>query len=142
MIQHVWSVLCKHSVIDKDTNNISMFDILEQLIINNGSGIKSNKTGVIIPIEYEIINFWTTDKKDVDNKSTMRVDIYNPEGKKEKTFEQKLEIPKGNRRLRTRLQINGFLVKIPGIYVFEVSYLQHDKYKKVAALPLEIILKD
>ena len=34
MIEHIWSVLCSRSVIDSETNNVSIQDVIEHIIIN------------------------------------------------------------------------------------------------------------
>jgi len=34
MLEHIWSVLCSRSVIDSETNNVSIQDVIEQITIN------------------------------------------------------------------------------------------------------------
>ena len=31
MIEHAWSVLCTRSVTDRESNNISLFEVIEQI---------------------------------------------------------------------------------------------------------------
>jgi hypothetical protein len=31
MVEHIWTVLCSHAVVDKDTNNVSLHNVIEQV---------------------------------------------------------------------------------------------------------------
>ena len=57
-IEHVWSVLCEKSVIDSETNNLSLTNILEEIQISlKEKGIidSSEKT---VPINFELVTMW------------------------------------------------------------------------------------
>lgn len=147
MINHIWSVLCRRSIVDRDTNNISIFDVFEQLTveIKIRKGANKNVSKINLPIDYELVSFWTKDIKDADfsYKGEVKAEIIGPSGAVEKVFEQPLEMPKEMKRLRTRLQIKGFVAEESKIYHFQVSFKEigENKYKKVASVPLEIIVK-
>lgn len=145
MINHIWSLLCRRSVIDSETNNLSVYDILEQLTVDIKikKGNEDKATKINVPIEYEVISFWIKASEIKEFKGGIRLEIVNPEGMVEKTFEQPLEIPKDKRRLRSRIRINGFVADMPGNYIFRISYKESTKeqYKKAADIPLEVILK-
>lgn len=56
MIHHAWTVLCARSLIDRDTNNISL-DVLEQLNVQippplQGAG------GFVLPARLEVVSLW------------------------------------------------------------------------------------
>jgi hypothetical protein len=145
MINHIWSLLCRRSVIDNETNNLSIFDILERLTveikIKRGSGDKVTK--INIPIEYEIISFWVKAPETKEFKGGIKLEIISPDGKIEKTFEKPLEIPKDKKRLRSRIRIKGFVAHKEGNYIFRINYKEgaKDRYLKAAEIPLEVILK-
>lgn len=145
MISHIWSLLCRRSVIDSETNNLSLYDILEQLTVNVKikKSDKHKVTKINIPIEYEVISFWVKAPKIEEFKGGIKLEIINPDGKIEKTFEQPLEIPKDKRRLRSRIRIKGFVADKEGNYIFRISYKEEikDQYIKAADVPLEVILK-
>jgi len=72
-IKHIWSVLCRESLINKDDNVISLNGVLEQLTV----GLKPDRDGklpekVNIPINYEIVSFWI---KEVDYTEEAKADI-------------------------------------------------------------------
>ncbi|HCC84501.1 MAG TPA: hypothetical protein DEP87_02365 [Candidatus Pacebacteria bacterium] len=150
MINHIWSVLCRKSVIDRDTNNISIFDVFEQLSVDakikenpDNNENKDNKK-INLPIEYELISFWVKDSRQspFHFKGDVKVEITNPKGLSEKSFEQVLEMPKDMKRLRARMIINGLIIEESGIYNFIVSIKEpgNQKYKKVSEVPLEVIV--
>lgn len=144
MINHIWSILCRRSVIDSETNNISIIDALEQFVIDvQAKSGKKLPNKINIPIDYEVVSFWTKSEVDSYFKGKAKIDIVNPDNKLMKSFEQILEMPKDMKRLRTRVRINGFVAENTGIYRFIISYKHNDKsYKKLVELPLEVIVKN
>ena len=57
-IRIVWGVLCSLSSIDKDRNNISLFNVIDQVNVPKKDLLKAhkqNKKGLIIPIQHEIV---------------------------------------------------------------------------------------
>jgi len=145
MIKHIWTILCRRSVIDSETNNLSIYDILEQLTIDIKikKDRKDKVTKINVPIEYEVVSLWTKSPKATEFDGGIKLEIINSEEKIEKTFEQPLKLAKDKSRLRSRIRIKGFVVEKPGIYIFRISYRENnrDKYIKAADIPLEIILK-
>jgi hypothetical protein len=123
-IKHIWTLLCRRSVIDNETNNLSLYDILEQLTIK--INVKKNSEEKIyninIPIEYEVISFWTKSPDISEFNGELKLDIVNPKGKILKFFEKPLTIPKDKRRLRSRIRISGFIADMEGIYTFRMNY--------------------
>jgi len=144
-IKHIWTLLCRRSVIDNETNNLSLYDILEQLTIK--INVKKNSEEKIyninIPIEYEVISFWTKSPDISEFNGELKLDIVNPKGKILKFFEKPLTIPKDKRRLRSRIRISGFIADMEGIYTFRMNYREtaEDQYTKTADIPLEVFIE-
>lgn len=144
MITHIWSLLCRRSIIDQETNTLSIHDIFEQL----GVDIKPKSDSKIveqkfsIPIEFEVISFWTKDNLDDVFDGKYIIKVKNPLGKIDKEFEHDLKIGQHLKRMRTRTKIQGFTVEKSGNYIFEVGFKKNDgkTYKIVAKIPLEINL--
>src|SRR3989338_5214550 len=57
MINHLWSIACSRTSVDRESNNISLFEVLEQLTLSGGP-IQPGKKGVV-PILFEIVSLWT-----------------------------------------------------------------------------------
>ncbi|MFH1959092.1 MAG: hypothetical protein ABIJ22_02070 [Patescibacteria group bacterium] len=137
MINHIWTVLCLESVIDNQTNNVSLLNVLEQLEINIAAGVNFSKDkDLVVPISFELVSLWSRDdtkKKAIDE---INISIIGHDGQKIKTLSKKIEIPKGKKRLRSRFRISGFPVKKSGIYYF---VLKINNFKKeIAKIPLEV----
>ncbi len=138
MIKHIWTVLCKKSVIDQETNNLSLYEILEKITVE----IKAERSPEIqIPLEFEIISMWTKiSKRDYVGK--FRINMMSPEGKKlGESIENEISIPANIPRLRTRLKIKGITLIGSGNYYFDIYSIQGEKTEKVASVPLEVELK-
>ena len=61
MIKHIWSILCKESIINQDDNNLSLIDVLEQLqVVAVPQGeVKETEPSINVPINYELVTFLT-----------------------------------------------------------------------------------
>ncbi|PJB87554.1 hypothetical protein CO083_06385 [Candidatus Roizmanbacteria bacterium CG_4_9_14_0_8_um_filter_34_12] len=139
MVKHVWSILCRKTIIDSATNNISLIDVFEQLQAK--VSLPQNKNiKLSIPFEYEVVNFWhkenTTNKVEID----IEITLMDPNNKTLKTFTNIVTIPDNMKRMRTILKIIGIPITTSGIYRFIVKYKEKDtnSYKQVAELPIEI----
>ena len=142
MIKHIWSVLCRKSSIDSETNNISLNDVFEQLGVDVTSNNGKFPEVVNLPIEFEIVSMWCREVLEKHLKADIQIELVNPTGKKMKEFAEKVDMPVNMKRLRTRLRVVGFTVDMSGDYFFKVKVKEegHAEYEQVAKLPLEVNL--
>ena len=127
MIKHIWSVLCRRSVIDKDTNTISLYDCLEEIYLFPKDKIKDN-TKQLIPINFEIVSFWVKEKN--INKSInfeIKIEIFSPENKKLGFFYQKVIIPEKKERMRTRIHVKVLPFTSNGKYTIRIILKKNKK---------------
>lgn len=142
MIKHAWTVLCKKSLIDKDTNNLSINDILERLQVNLKQDVVGKKSIINIPIEYEVVSFLYRDAKGKEEDVYLRIDLRDPANVRLKKIDVSIRLKPEHLRMRTRSKIKGLALKDSGIYTFRVSIKQgNERYKEVARLPLEVLIK-
>lgn len=145
MIKHIWTVLCRKSVIDNESNNLSLYDILEQLSISVKPEKETVKKTVKInlPLEYEVVSLWVKQSSKDGFNGEIKLEIINPEGSVVKTFEQPFIIQDNKNRLRSRIRINGFVVDGSGVYLFRISYKekQEKNFTQISEVPLEVSLK-
>jgi hypothetical protein len=63
----IWAVLCQNAVIDKYTNNISLFNIIEEIMVS--ADVPQEESGedfgVGIPVNMELVTLWTRSNQDV-----------------------------------------------------------------------------
>jgi len=143
MAEHVWSIFCRKGSIDKDTNELTLFEVRESLTF---SGLLDNEIlddkPLYLPIELVLISLW------------IRSDIDKPENF---TFRSKFLLPN-----KTEMQVmeeNGdlsntkfqrIICKFPsipfvgdGLYriLIEQKVLKNKKEKwiRVANIPIELL---
>lgn len=141
-IKHIWSVLCKESVINQDDNNISIHGVLEELSIFltpvNQTEELPEKIG--IPMNYEIVSLWQRSKEVESAKAELEYIFVDSENKELLKNIQTIEIPKDSRRFRSRMKISGMPLSKEGDYTFQVKIREEgsDASHLVAELPLEV----
>lgn len=141
-IKHIWSVLCKESVINKDDNNISINGVLEQISVSlspiKETGKLPEKFG--IPMNYEIVSMWQRSEEVESAKAEIEYIFVDSENKDLFKSTQMIDIPKTSRRFRSRMKITGMPLAKQGDYAFKVKIKEEgsDAFRLVAELPLEV----
>lgn len=142
-MQHIWSVLCRSSQIDIDTNNVSISNVFEQLVVTlDQKDSEKIIRSVNIPIDYEVVSLWVKERQEKKVKAEIMIDIVDPQGKILKSFPQTGEMPEAMNRLRTRFRIQGLVLTTSGVYKFIVKVKEAGKkdFRIVSEVPLEVIL--
>ena len=141
-IKHIWSVLCKESVIDKVDNNVSIHGVLEELSILlapvKETGKLPEKFG--IPMNYEIVSLWQRSKEVESVKAEIEYIFIDLENNELFKNTQRIEISKTSRRHRSRMKITGMPLSKEGDYTFQVKVKEEgaDTFYLAAELPLEV----
>lgn len=134
MIRHIWSVLCSRTVIDQGTNQLSMFDILEEV---QAETRKEIDFPVTVPFQVVLVSYWVRqdDKKPV--KGEYRVRVIDPDGAKLGEFTGKINL-KASGRSRTLTTFNALSFGGPGRHGWEVAYrVGKGKWKDVTSIPVD-----
>ncbi|HNU81770.1 MAG TPA: hypothetical protein PLA05_03115 [bacterium] len=139
-MQNVWSVVCKNSIIDGETNSLSLLETLDEITINYREGIDSHNVK-LLPVSFHIVTLWFDENVKKDRKFILSIDIIDPKGKVLNTFNQDCVIPTGSVRLRATSKINGFSFTDEGKYLVVVKYKQTGKFIQVAEIPVSIHFK-
>jgi len=140
-MKHVWSILCTKSIIDNATNNISLFDIVEKLVITLKPQEKqvARSKPITLPVSFEIVSLLTKKQQKQSEKAELIIELLNPKKKKIIEHKKKIEIPKDFNRIRVRGKINALTVEENGTYLFVIKLKEEKQIvKKVAEIPLEI----
>lgn len=129
-IDCLWGLVCSLSSVDQQRNNISVFNVIDQLNIPKNNilqhEIKSNDFN--ISLEHEIVFVWRRllSQEMCDNKvvTDVKISSISPTGEKlgeiltQLVFEPKMRI------LRFRVQNNAFKIKGQGDYVYRIEIIQ------------------
>jgi hypothetical protein len=133
MIKHIWSVFCSNVITDKDSNNISLINVIEQLKIFSAPA----ESG-ILPIHLELISYWVRGIPEVAEVGNSRVSFLSPSDKL--LISQEIPIGLNDRdRIRNRLVYNGLPLEEPGIHTFRIELQSDGEWVEVSSLPLFVV---
>jgi hypothetical protein len=139
MIEHILSVVCDKASIDKDTNSVSIFNIIEQVTLVTAKE-PSDANQVSGSIDFELLSMWTRGMTDVPEKGQARVSFIDPNGKKGKEIEVTIDLM-DHFFYRTRIMANQVALSGPGKYRFEIE-VKEDKapqWRNVTSIPLLVL---
>lgn len=134
MAEHLWSVLCHKASIDRDSNVVSLLEVAESFEIG---GIPKDAK-VVVPLNLELVSFWTRSKPEERETATSRYWLVEPDGTRFSGGESTIDLTTGGRS-RTIVRMNGLPLTGPGVYTFNVDLKGPDgRWMEVAKIPLEV----
>jgi hypothetical protein len=140
MIDHVWTVFCTRSVIDKDTNNVSLFEVIEKISAAGKVTKEREKKGAMpaIPLNAQLVTLWARQDPSVPESGRARIIFESPSQKVLFQFEYEIDLS-SFARTRSRGSIATLPVPESGWYKFRVQLLtKSDTWQEVACIPLEV----
>lgn len=137
MIQHVWSVLCSRSLIDVDTQNMSLLDVIEEVSV--AESVFQGEESVTLPMRFEFVICWARKNPKSPTKGKGRLTLMSPSGKQQDQKSFDLDLSEYIRS-RTRIRLPGLELTGPGVYTFRVELQQEGlaQWQEVASIPLSI----
>ena len=140
-IQHLWTILCGSSAIDNETSSLSLFNIIEEITVQNLSGQSFNlndKKGIQLPFEIVSCILRT---QELDGKSLFidtKIDFLDPNSQILQTMNSKVEMKSQHSRLRVRVKTNGVIVTVPGVYsvIISMKEAEEKQLREVVKVPL------
>lgn len=119
-ISHIWSVLCSSSSIDRDTNSLSVLNVIDELTLPAEAFEKfpmsEKQDGRLVPLRHEVLTIWTKNAqfqaKEVSRK--VRLKLVGPTGKILGVFPYDLFIPSDKLRMRVRMSFSNFKISPDG----------------------------
>jgi len=139
-MRHIWSLLCSRCVTDKVSNNVSLFEVLEE--IHLPPGVAEKKGGgieVIAPMPADWVTLWARSKKEEPETVLVKDTILSPSGKilGEKEYSINLQENSRSRAIRR--------VPLPpsdksGVYRFrtQVKDEEQKSWRRVSEIPVEV----
>jgi len=143
MAKHIWSILSKRTIIDRDSNLLSFYDVLEAINLS-GPGPKEYKKGseVNISLDHSLTTFWVGSVLEVQEKINTRVTIIAPDKKIINRKMIEIDLTK-QKRHRSIMNFRNFIVRGPGTYNYkvdiEVKKNKRKSWRNVANIPMEVI---
>lgn len=147
MIHHVWSILCRSSSVDSESNNISIFSVIEQfkleLLTDHNPETDEESELVPIPSGLQLVTLWRREPRDEPEAGRYRArfrleeQILEPQPKE-------IEIDlRSAPRLRSRLNMFALPLDLSRTgdletYWFDIELLKGDEWVRQASVPLDI----
>ena len=140
-IKYLKSMICSRVIVDNQTNNISLIDVIEDLTFQIDQKSISEKP-IPFPIRFDLVSFWKKEKGESDESIDFQIKIVDPKNKETTSYRANFVFPADMESMRYILKIMGFLVTISGVYKFIISYKTDDKeYKIVDEIPISVNIK-
>ncbi|HXK11463.1 MAG TPA: hypothetical protein VMT70_17595 [Vicinamibacteria bacterium] len=136
MIQHVWTVFCSSSAIDRDTNQVSLFDLVERIGVE-GVGPAPPGQKAIIPARFQLVTLWTRGDANEGETGATRMRLLAPNGEELLKSEGDVNLREHQSR-RVRINIGGLPFVENGRYHFRVELRDGDGWRVVGDVPVQI----
>lgn len=139
----VWGLVCSMSSIDQERNNISLFNVIDQINPPQAFFIDQEKMNkpIIFPVSHEVVLNWrrvldlSIDESEI--LADFKVNVIDPNGKVLQETTAPLYFQKNVKMTRARIAMGGFALTTPGNYVYRVEIKQPHKtnFVKVCEIP-------
>ena len=138
----IWAVLCERSVIDLETNQVSLFNIVEQVMVPAESpevasgGTVEGRMGLA---SFELVTLWTRSDPDMPERGRGRLSLILPEDSPRLSpIPYEVDLTR-HIRLRHRTRMPGLPVGGEGIFRFVIEgKSDSDDWAMMFELPLEV----
>lgn len=134
MITHVWTVLCTHAVVDRDSNNVSIQNVLEQITVD-----AEPAEGLALPLPHETVTLWIRTDPEVPAAGRMRLRLVGPSGREFASHEQEIDLT-DHEGFRSRNRFRVMPLMEEGQHWFRVDLRTEGEqaWQEVAAVPLRL----
>ena len=144
MARHVWSVLCSKTLIDKNSNNTSLIEIVEAVSVDaEPIHIESKDDVPRVQASYDFVTLWTRDDPDVPETGVVtRLIVKMPNGWKLSVGEQVFDL-ENSTRMRVNRVLSTIPIQGPGVHELVIQRQKTLKSGKKrwyseASIPLEV----
>ncbi len=142
-----WALLCSQSLIDNNTNNISLVNLIEQIKFEGEMKDKvkgfNHETGEMIPVSMELVSrFRKLAEANEPLNLQSRVDFVDPDSKVMATFTNEILLDVGVQNYRMRYGMQGLKVTKSGLYNFVINLKEADEkdFTEFSRVPLDLTL--
>lgn len=118
MITCAWAVVCYQSIRNQETNNLSLIEILDRLIVPHPPMFKEKPQ--FFSFNYEVVVSWEMGEDDGKKPDKFRLSILDPLGEILLQGEEELEVRDIGKYV-TAIQFNGLPITEPGLYKFRLE---------------------
>jgi hypothetical protein len=141
MINHVWTIVCSRAVIDRDSNNLSLQNIIDQITLG-GKPARELDQIEAIPMELNVITLWERADFEVSSQGTEHLSLILPSGDTIISGENTINLSE-SMRFRSRAKFQNLPIKGAGRYIFRVKWRlgSKDEWQHAVDVPLWVTFK-
>lgn len=142
MIRHIWTVPCRVTITDQESNNVSLIEVLEEIVIAP-TAARSDSARLRLPLLFDVVTLWARERSGEPEVGIGRMQLLSPQGRI--LIEQSTEIDlREKRRLRTFGRIIGFPAEGSGTYHFRVDYrtTEGEEWQLAGIIPLDVMIEE
>ncbi|MDD4930750.1 MAG: hypothetical protein PHG66_01170 [Candidatus Colwellbacteria bacterium] len=121
-IKHAWSVLCSGVSIDRNSNNASLFNVIEQINAPRRNLIEvtsEDKPELAIPMDMNLVSSWYRAGDDPVS-ADIKVEVHDPLGNKRELESYHVDMNGDVRRVRLLAYWQGIRASVSGRYIFNL----------------------
>ena len=143
-IQHVWTILSSGVSVDQDSNNLTLFNIIDQIVIPRNQlvemTIATGEKKPAAPVGFVLVSQWRKLQDNTDANGEVKVELLDPDGIMRQGAEYQINLPGKIERFRSRVQWGGVRVTTSGMYTFKISLKEEgqDEFVPVGEAYLKI----
>jgi len=141
MFNHIWSVICQNSSVDERSNTVNLFGCIENIGVDIDKN-KNTNNKISIPIQFDIVSYWTLDDSTKKNSLILKIEMIKPNGESSFQKEENIFTQAGWGRIRNIAKFSGLELETTnnGRYIFRISQKEkkNDDFMIVANLPVDI----
>jgi hypothetical protein len=139
MAQHVWTVACRFSMTDAESNNVSLIGVLEEITIPAAppTAPPAAPDARLVPATIDVVTLWSRDEEERQEEGFGRMSLVAPSGHTVLDFSYPVNL-RESRRFRSVGRILGLPAPEAGRYSFRVERRrsEEDAWEPVASIPL------
>ncbi|MGE0582936.1 MAG: hypothetical protein AB7P31_12495 [Steroidobacteraceae bacterium] len=141
MAQHVWSILCREPLIDRQTNSLSLVGVLEEVQVEFAYPKGSEPPELpVTAMPIHVVSYWVRDPREKGVVERLRARILSPSRKQIGTIEHQFSMV-DHVRARNVLTARALRLASAGRYTVEIQQpAGKEKWRTVARLPLDVTI--
>lgn len=142
--------MAQSSIVDRETNNVSIQNVVEQVQFNvSASQIElfrqqNPAIGAFLPINFaiQIISLWRSVNPQVTPSADVEIEIFDSIGQSVQKADFKLQFEEGKGRMRTIITLPTVNVSDTGLYLFKIMVKEEGEstFTEVSEIPLEVLI--
>ncbi len=137
MIQHIWTIPCRQVVNDRDSNNVSLIEVLEEITLP--VVLPPQPQLGLVPAFFYVVTMWSRQDDEKPVEATGKLSIVSPSGEVVLEHEYPIDL-REHKRLRSAAVLFGFPARQAGRYHLRTDYRLRsgEEWRPGGAYPVQV----